>query len=345
MQLNYTDAIGVRQDILITNDSVNSKYDVHSVIWTKDAERTVVGVVPTFEILPDCTVVEDIRVIEVDTYTPHATADLPFVSPVYIPHTEGSIEIWAGASLVKAKRPPKHVLRVGADRGSAGKRGKIASFSKAARWRMMQKVAKVRNDALPTFLTLTYPAEYAHDSATWKRDLDVFLKRMKRKFPLSGGMWKLEPQKRGAPHFHLFIWGVDRFVLQIWASVAWFEVVGSDSRYHKERGAYVSSDRGQMHSWRQVKIYLTKYFTKLPDKEIVEGWEYPGRWWGVFTPDNIPWGECIKVGLPLAESKLIIRTMRKLIKIKGRHFESLTCIVESASWWFENLDRLTYRAV
>ena len=338
MRLDYIDAVGIRQDVLITNDSVNSRQSVHSVIWTKDAERTVVGVVPTFEILPDSTVVEDIRIIEVDTYTPHATADLPFVSPVYIPQTEGSIEIWAGASLVKAKRPPKHVLRVGADRGG-GKRGKVTSFSKASRWRMMQKIAKVRNAVLPHFLTLTYPGDYSHDSAEWKRDLDTFFKRLRRMFPGAAAVWKLEPQKRGAPHFHLLVWGVKRWFLDVWAKEAWYEVVGSDDARHLVHGTKTEEIR----TWRGVKSYVSKYLGKMPDTTEVEGWDYPGRWWGVFAADNLPWGECIKVGLPLAESKLIIRTMRKYAKIKGRDFSfSLTIVCDNATRWYEVLDRLIH---
>ena len=335
MHVDYTDVVNIRQDILITNDSVNSQNDAPPILYTR---KTVTSEKQVLRILPDWTVEPDVEPVQTTVMIPHKKEDLPFVSPVYVPQTEGSIEIWAGASLVKAKRPPKHVLRVGADRGG-GKRGKITSFSKSARWRMMQKIAKVRNSVLPTFLTLTYPGEYSHDSAVWKRDLDTFFKRVRRMFPGAAAVWKMEPQKRGAPHFHLLVWGVNRWYLDAWSRAAWYDVVGSKDNKHFVHGTKVEEIR----TWRGVKSYVSKYLGKMPDVTEIEGWEYPGRWWGVFAADNLPWGECIKVGLPLAESKLIIRTMRKYAKIKGRDFSfSLTIVCDNATRWYEVLDRLIH---
>jgi len=44
------------------------------------------------------------------------------------------------------------------------------------------------------------------DGVTHKADLDAFIKRCKRKFSNEiEYLWKLEFQKRGAPHYHMII--------------------------------------------------------------------------------------------------------------------------------------------
>jgi hypothetical protein len=56
------------------------------------------------------------------------------------------------------------------------------------------------------FVTLTYPELYAEDWRVWKRDLEAFLKRIQRKYDyMVGCCWRVEFQKRGAPHFHLIM--------------------------------------------------------------------------------------------------------------------------------------------
>jgi len=354
----YQDYIDVRSPILIDNGSVNGRDESPAVLYTSKTvlvtpahDKQVLRITPDWTLEPD---IEHIPAVYADVKTPHLKEDLPFVSPVYVPQTEGSIELWLGASVVKVKRPPKHVLRVGAGASGAdpktkpNKRGRISGFSKAARWRMKLKVNKMQlpkgEAGLPSFVTLTYPGDdYSHDSKTWKRDLDTLFKRMKRKFPLSSAIWKLEPQKRGAPHFHLLVWGVndDRVMADLhlmqWLPAVWHTIVGSSQAAHLVRGVLVKS----VWSWGGIQSYLSKYMSKLPDGELSSDWEYPGRWWGVFSSVNIPWGTCIKIPLPLAESKIMIRYLRKYAGIKGRDFSSsLTIICRNADDWFDKLPGL-----
>lgn len=251
-------------------------------------------------------------------------------------YDEGEIEIWEGASLVKAKRPPNSKFKLNGPSGG-GRRGRVRGFSKASRWRMLQTVAKVRNDQVPLFLTLTYPADFPFDSATWKRHLDNFFKRLRRKCPGAAAIWKLEPQKRGAPHFHLLVWGVELFAFDAWVHTAWYEIVDSGDIKHIVHGAELE----RLRSYRGAKSYAAKYMGKLQDD--IEGWEFPGRWWGVFAADNIPWGDCVRVGLPRAEAIIFLRTMRRYARIKRRDFSSLTILCNSASWWRVNLPKLLYQ--
>ena len=382
--VSYQDSIGVRRPILIDNDSVNGRAESPAVLYTSKTvlvtpahDKPVLRIAPDWTLEPD---IEHVPAVYADVKTPHLKEDLPFVSPVYVPQTEGSIELWLGASVVKVKRPPKHKisdpslgkaptdLQIEAWRGdnqkaiaagddalpfrSGGVRGRISGFSKAARWRMKLRVNKMKlpkgEAGLPSFVTLTYPGDdYSHDSKTWKRDLDTLFKRMKRKFPLSSAIWKLEPQKRGAPHFHLLVWGVndDRVMADLhlmqWLPAVWHTIVGSSQAAHLVRGVLVKS----VWSWGGIQSYLSKYMSKLPDGELSSDWEYPGRWWGVFSSANIPWGTCVRIPLPLAESKIMIRRLRKYAGIKGRDFSSsLTIICRNADDWFDKLPGLIYFA-
>ena len=121
------------------------------------------------------------------------------------------VQVWEGASLVELDTDIHGALRV-----AGGKRGKISGFSPASRRRLLRKLAKTRCDCLPHFVTLTYPDRFPRDAQRWKRDLDALLKRLRRLFPASAGVWKLEVKERQsgdsagaiAPHFHVLLWGV-----------------------------------------------------------------------------------------------------------------------------------------
>jgi hypothetical protein len=144
---------------------------------------------------------------------------------------------------------------------------------------MMQTCAaipreKVREGML--FVTLTYPREWPGDWHRWKRDLEVFLRRVGRTFPHAGAVWKLEPQRRGAPHFHLVVCGVPH-IGKTWLSRSWYEVVGSGDERHLRAGTQVEA----VQSHRGVISYAAKYATKTA--EAPEAWDAGvGRWWGTF---------------------------------------------------------------
>lgn len=108
--------------------------------------------------------------------------------------------------------------------GATGTRGEITGFSDKSRKRMMEAGAKLLNKALPVFLTVTWGAEWPEDPREWKTALTMLWKRIKREWPEAAAIWKLEPQKRGAPHFHLMLYGVARLPWQ-WLAVAWAEVI------------------------------------------------------------------------------------------------------------------------
>jgi hypothetical protein len=155
------------------------------------------------------------------------------------------------------------------------KRGKVRGFSRKSRQRFLAFVAMLRKDALPLFVTLTYPEWWPVEWQTWKDDLDKFIKNhVMRKWPGAAVIWKLEPQERGAPHFHLMIWGVP-YMPKEWLAETWYKVAGTNDPKHLQAGTRVERAR----SFRGVMCYAGK---KYMGKEVTlpAGWEHVGRFWG-----------------------------------------------------------------
>ncbi len=170
------------------------------------------------------------------------------------------------------------------ERKRGGKRREIGAFSRSSRRRLLRLMASINQEVagLPLFITLTYPASWPGTPKIWKRHLDTFLKRLRRGMPESWGIWKLEPQRRGAPHYHLLVWGVDR-IEKDWLSHAWFHVVGSGDDNHLRAGTQVQKAQ----SWRHATHYAAKYVAKVVERPD-SSWDAPGRWWGRFGLSLFP---------------------------------------------------------
>lgn len=158
-------------------------------------------------------------------------------------------------------------------------RGNVVTFSRKSRTRLLRKLNSIDREAVgvPHFVTLTYPGQWDRDPASWKRHLDAWAKRLGRKFPEAFAVWKLEPQKRGAPHFHLLVFGAEGLDGG-WVRASWYEVVDSGDPRHLRHGADVQLVR----SWRGVNSYASKYMGKLVE-DLDEEWRRAGRWWGIIN--------------------------------------------------------------
>lgn len=172
---------------------------------------------------------------------------------------------------------------------AGGPRGVVSGFSPASRRRMLRKVLQVDHDAAPraTFVTLTMPGTWGRPStrelawlvygggSAWKKALDVWLHRLRRRFPLVWGIWKLEPQKRGAPHFHLLLWGLPASCAE-WVARSWWEVVGSGEPDHLAAGTRTE----WLRSVNGTVYYCAKYCAKVVTEDLGQDWATAGRWWG-----------------------------------------------------------------
>lgn len=247
----------------------------------------------------------------------------------------GSARFWVGGSLVRVSRPTKNeLLRVTGQVGGGG-RSYISGFSPASRLRMMRLLATLRRDCVPVFLTLTYPSTWPDTPSHWKKHLDRFAKRVLRRFPGAALVWKLEAQRRGAPHFHLMLYGVyevpDGF--KGWLSLAWYEVVGSQDERHLRAGTRVE----YLRSYRGAISYAAKYMDKTVE-DLPEEWGRPGRFWGVIGRDNLPTGEIIDVPLTWAESVSLQRWLRRYAELPGRDRRTETIFVGNSERWLYALD-------
>ncbi len=161
--------------------------------------------------------------------------------------------------------------------------GDIKGFSKNSRHRMQKKMNRVdfSKDRISYFATLTYPDPYPTDGKTYKADLDLFIKRLKREFGELSYMWKLEVQfNRGAPHYHLVIFFKKRFNIQFvkeWISLNWFEVVQRNWEVKNLDHFKVGTNVKIVKTLRQLTNYVTKYITKKEEDDKLKN---QGRYWG-----------------------------------------------------------------
>jgi hypothetical protein len=171
-------------------------------------------------------------------------------------------------------------------------RGRISRFSWRSRYRLLKRLAEVRNVDGALFITLTYPDLFPEDPEVWKRDLAALRKRLARLCPGAGGIWRMERVRRKsgdsagklAPHFHLMVFGVDRRpeVFRRWLRIVWYRIAHRGD-VHCGRAA-VQCD--PVRSRRHAVYYLAKYMAKpdaddaplFADGEAV----YVGRYWGMF---------------------------------------------------------------
>lgn len=249
-------------------------------------------------------------------------------------HNSPQIMMVSGASLLTVKRTAKPKQESEEEQERA-KRGKVAGFSQKSRMRLMRTLASVRRDNLPFFVTLTFPADYPAIERA-KRDLDTFIKRLVRKFPSAAGVWKLEPQKRGAPHFHLLIWGVEDDDLTMFVPVAWYEIVGSGDINHL---LWHKGKLGNKHCVQKIEKQrgVFWYASKYMSKEVAETFSDWGRWWGVFRRGNLPFGEVVNVEVTEEKAIEFIRYMRRFAHIRSRDYKSLTVICNPDFWVYRLL--------
>lgn len=190
---------------------------------------------------------------------------------------------WAeGGRFVKVRVP-------GVAPESRGRRDEVKRFSSASRRRLLSLVNSINQDVCQPmeflFVTLTYGESYPAVRAT-KRHLDTFLKRLERAWGHHWLLWKLEPQRRGAPHYHLLIYwpSIDAhsyLVLLEWVAQAWFEIAGEGDANHKLVHQGCKGNRPcveVVQSWRAVAAYVGKYLGKLSFGD--EEWIHQGRYWG-----------------------------------------------------------------
>lgn len=192
----------------------------------------------------------------------------------------------------------------------------IVGYSRESRNRLIRYLSSIQYEKMGRLLfgTLTYPGEYSNDPRVWKRDFKAFTERLKRRFPDVIIVWRLEPQKRGAPHFSMFIWNCSELETREgkkWFSKTWFEVVGSGDEKHIRSGTRIDIEK----DLRKRIFYMGKYVTKKEKGSVPQEFDYPvGRYWGAVNRSKIK----IEIENIEIDREIFIRVKRILRKILKR---------------------------
>lgn len=198
-----------------------------------------------------------------------------------------------------------------------GIRGK-AGFSSRSRKRLLQLMASLDRDTRPPlFLGLTYPGDrWPANPVIWHEHIESFHKRLCRKYPMCNIaiLWRLEPQHRGAPHFHLLVFGVP-FIPYQWVGAAWAAITDGN--------AATCSRVERVKSWRGAMSYASKYLGKAgkgdefttADGDPVED---VGRHWGVKGRKHLP-ATWVAYVLLQHEFHQLRRQLGRYVRSKGRN--------------------------
>lgn len=196
-----------------------------------------------------------------------------------------------------------------------GRRGRVLTFSQGSRMRLLRRFARlevIEGDGYRSkvsFLTLT-TRRHLHPRVI-KRFAQRLFKRVSRKYPSLSVVWRLEFQRRGAPHLHCVCFNAP-WIDRLWLVAAWGELVGQVNPV---------VDIRRVKSSRQLISYVSKYVAKVGDSSLLDigtksagefgRWdsmdEGVGRIWGVWNADSLPYAKLEKVSVPLDGSWWLIR--------------------------------------
>jgi hypothetical protein len=178
--------------------------------------------------------------------------------------------------------------------GDSRPRGKIKEFSFRSRMNLNRAAHDLEGaDKTPDYMiTLTYSGDWqrvAPSGRRVKRHLEAFRRRLERYTAKMGivwsALWFLEFQKRGAPHFHFLVFGLDESVkladsFRSWLSKSWAEVVNHPDpvEYKKHLAAGTKVEKCRKRHFG----YAKKYASKLEQKVVPAEFQDVGRFWGIW---------------------------------------------------------------
>lgn len=194
----------------------------------------------------------------------------------------------------------------------SAKRKEVIGFSQKSRKRLLDLLHMIEFENV-SLVTLTYPKEYPTDWKAHKAHLRAMRARLERKFGKLRVVWRLEFQKRGAPHYHLVIFDAP-FLDAQYLSKVWAKVTKSDDANHAKIGVDVK--RASVKEGGRVLSYVCKYVAKIFSDPTSVVHARTGRIWGRWN---------IEKPVPIS----IALTTRKAVTLTGG-FLSLRC---GASNW------------
>jgi len=216
--------------------------------------------------------------------------------------------------------------------------GRITGWSAKSRRNLLRHAAGTDFSGRFAMVTLTYPGDwvtYCPDPATLHAHRKAFERRFDRAFGPLRGVWKLEFQRRGAPHLHYTVdvpGSVPAARFAKWVREAWHAVVvhpnahqvcvdGCAQMHHRHNGAHADlgfADR-VMDAGKSLAAYLAKHGVWSSKEyqhsieraqECAPAFRHPGRWWG-FT--RLPMAAVLEQHLDPDDARLLKLLLRKVV--------------------------------
>lgn len=211
--------------------------------------------------------------------------------------------------VLTAADPGRRVLR---GRPVASSRGKIVGWSRKSRNRMQIRLntldwTPLFEDGLePALVTLTLPGEWEHlapNPQAFKAMMDRFVTAYRHSWgaPIRG-VWKMEFQRRGAPHVHILMTppsgiaaGQFPFEFRAWLSHVWARsvgAVGAERERHLRAGTGIDYVGEAYRDPRSIAKYFGKhglfgekeYQNEMPRlwRDAIADGESGAQFWGVW---------------------------------------------------------------
>lgn len=246
-----------------------------------------------------------------------------------IRHTKPN-KITVYADMIKVSSPDALNGKVDrrTDFAGGGIRGDIVGFSRASRKRMIEFMAKVRNQGDMYFVTMTYDdMSWLTKSNAHHDDFEAFRRRFERAFPNWSALWRVEVKERqsglltgqSVPHFHLLIFThrsdddetkkAHAHGLQTWGVSAWGEILQAENPHFQNYGFHVSPVRNRKHAYS----YVSKYIGKQDNDTIP-----CGRRWGRIGRFDTSYSETIT--LTDDEAVAFKRLVKRWLKNRNRGY-------------------------
>lgn len=164
------------------------------------------------------------------------------------------------------------------------KRGKVTSFTKKSRKRLLEMIARLRTAMQACFITLTYGQAWPSEKIA-KKHLKAFIRRIRKHYPRASIIWRLEYQKRGAPHFHLIVFRLP-FIPKEKVAQVWAEIIGAefcDNSREISRPPFTRIE--SIDNKRKAMMYVAKYVAKAEgggfNNVPYQNQHSEGRFWGI----------------------------------------------------------------
>jgi len=171
-----------------------------------------------------------------------------------------------------------------------------------------------------------------------KKAFKRFAMRLRRAFPAVSAVWRMEPQERGAAHFHLLVFNLP-FWKQCDLQMVWEACTG-------EKRSIVHIKL--VHGARSVMAYVSKYIAKEDARDELTSLDddayqhaprekLAGRFWGWIRKECLPLGQKLE---GILTDRQTIRSLSSFVWSllgEGNPYASISChlFCDNAQWLCE----------